>query len=1046
MSVWSDPCYRSEPLIVVSEYLDRFAPLNSNILSLCDFEVDPHPNFSSNIPSGNFRENVIAGRVNIQNVAYKFGKSHYVPLQKRFDRLEDVKFGIDAVYTLFSEIFNGKLVLSNEYDQGECEYFCSRLMKSFGPSNYSSPKEWEELADSHFKNWDSSNRETPLFWLQQAEAFRHLLVASGLASYKSAKKKAEQAEKPLPALDKKTIFGNKSTFWRAYRHNSVTILEFARDRETTPLHIKPRYSFVLLNKDVTRLSQMLESTGKVLMYFSFYADRKNSLSLKLKHDALEVFDLLVSSFKPENKRRFNSICRSMDIAMYQYLAELAGPLARRSLDEQIRKGHDGHYNAAFPIDSMLAILRRYKIREGLELASIRKILPVPDFCIYSNQQKSYDMHMNPHEQIDSGIDGVNLDDFSRYWDWSMIRNYFDRHGYCPGYIKTGVDAKRWHRDYPEMEPRMIPYTEVGDIEWKATFVYQDYSFSEHMLRKDKTMAPRKLEVDATAASLKELPLWERNQIASLIMNPNMPSLTKLRESVVNSSEDFDYVHLVAMKPESKKEGGRNFYMANDAQRVLMSEKEANVADYLVHKAGNSSGISDIELAKSMTEIAALPLEAVRKVFVSFDLEKWSPKQNPKLKEMAYEKWSHAFGLKHIKPLLKVHQGSRLAFLKHNIHHEYRNPGQDLEGYDAKTNTALHIEVMSYAINVCRRLGKLKKGARLLSLIDDGGMSLEFEHTATDEEILDCIATIEKVYQMVGLRISWDKTFVSEKLFQYLNEVYFNGFKVTPGLKAFLRVGKPIDLPAKTILDDLDAVSGEIQGAMKAGASYAMSFGAYCFEVYRLLKRWSRYKVKLSDPQVLMCLTPVAFGGIGMRSMLQLATNEAFNPLAAGIGNLKAFATYYRGNAPLINDLIRSAMKEMTPQSFVRAPRAIRADVKVVNARRFENAMRDWIEVHAQNPFIRNVLASTAKGSNVEVLNRTKELSQISSIGLKALNDLRPDTAVDSVVNKLQRSQTAVDMLGFRQMVRIMVANRYQGAQLIEGFGKDISMSRLRFAH
>jgi hypothetical protein len=1040
MSVWSDPHYRSEPLVVVTELLEIDAQDHQNVLALCDFDVGDYGDFDSPAPQGNFARNIQNGSARVRSVAYRFGRKRDPAFSDRFKLLPSPRFGIRAVYELFTAIATGELSFKPEFDQDEFKAFTSELIKAYGPSNYSSPSTWEKFADTATKSWTTTDHDSPLFWFQSAEAIRHLIVAGGIRSYKSHCKKARLNYKPLPYIESKAIFGVKAYHWKCYRHASVTILERAKTDLT------PGRSYILLNKDLDRLSQMVESQGRIFSYFDTYADLPdtNELPKKMKLAAKSVLDMLLKAFSSTTAQEMNSICRSMDIGQYIYLASIAGPLSARSVNDQHRKGFDGHYDKVFPLKEFTNLLSRFRPREALELASIRKMLPVPDFCIFSAMNANKQMHYSPHEMIPHPDPDTTWDDFILYWKHSMVRNYFDRHGKCPGRIKDGVENKDWHSAYPYVVPREVPYKDIEDVDWEATFIYQDYNFAEHELRKDKTMAPNKMSSSLTSEELREMPLWDRNQIANFFLNPRMHRLTTLRTQIRNGTEDFDYIHLTAIKPEAKKEGGRMFYMANDAQRVPMSEKEANVDSYLRYKAGNSSGVSSIDLQKGMHDIASLGSPTVRKVKVSFDLEKFSPKQGRELKRAAYKMWSYAFGLPHVEKLLKVQTGSRLAFIKHNIHHEYLNPGADLEGYDAKTNTAAHIEVMAYGISRCRSLGLLQKGAKLLALIDDGGMSLEFPAEATDADIWKCINCIEGVYNMVGLRISWDKTFVSEHLFQYLNEVYYKGFKVTPGLKAFLRIGKPVDVPAKTIADDLDAVGGEVQGAIKAGAAYRTSYLAYCFEIFRILKRWSRYKVKLESRHVLCCMAPVAFGGLGVRSMLQLSTNESFNPVSSSLGNMKAFVHYYQENREVINALLNVSMRTMTADSFVRAPRAIRADTRTLNLQRFSNQMREWILKEARNPYVKAVLASTDQQSSKVLAEQVKALPQVSAVGLQAVSNVRPETAVDSLVSKLQRSQTAADLLGFKETIRIMMANRYQAQHVIEKFGKNIGVKRLDF--
>jgi hypothetical protein len=1034
MSVWDDPHYRSEPLQIISQYLDYDLEDHPNLLALCDWEIGDYGHFDVKVPKGNFKQNILEGKAKITQVAYKFSTAWNENFSERFKMLPPPKCGIDAVYTLFDRFFSGKIAMKNEFEEVELKDFCQNMLRAYGPANYASPVTWEKYAKSHFIDWSSDDRMCPLFWFQQAESVRHLNVAQGLKSFRRAVHAVKWLPKLYPWIESQALFGVKEYHWKITRYRGVTILWDTERNE----------SYVLLGKDLKRLGQLLESTGKIYHYFSFYADRANMLSTKMTNAAHDILELLIGSIRTCTPHEMNSICRSMDIAQFIYLAKKAGPLAHRSVIDQMKKGFDGHYDKVFPLAELVAILEQFRIREAMELVSIRKILPVPDFCIYSAMNNNYQMHMAPHEQIPHFDKKTTFEDFKLFWRHSMIRNYFDRHGKCPGYIKEGVQRKDWHQYYPHRPPSEFPYSETNDIEYRGTFSYSDYNFSEHELRKDKTMAPNRLSDEITADELAKLPVDEKNQIANFFLNRNLPRIKTLRENLIAGVHTWDWVHTTALKPEAKKEGGRMFYMANDAQRVMMSEKEANIADYLVHKAGNSSGISDIDLAARMSNIAAIPQDMNRKVYVSFDLDKWSPKQNPKLKEAAYEQWEYAFGLPHITKLLKVHKGARLAFIKHNVHHEYINPGQDMEGYDAKTNTAMHIEVMGYAINVCRRLKLLKKGAKLLALIDDGGMSLEFDPDETDENIWKCINCIEDVYNMVGLRISWDKTFVSEQLFIYLNEIYYKGFKVTPGLKAFLRVGKLADLPAKTIVDDLDAIAGEIQGAIKAGASYRMAYAAYVLEVYKVIKRWSRYKQELGNEHIIMCMFPVAFGGIGVRSLLQITTNEAFNPVAAGIANLKAFCHTYPKNAPMINRMLNSAMRTQSADTFVRAPRAIRTELPTLNLQRFGLAMRDWLLMNAKNPYITDVLAAMDEQSSSEFALRMKSMKRIGSVGLQAIASMRPEAALDTLIGKLQRSTTASELLGHKMTLRLTIANRFQAVRVINEFGTSHSVQHLTF--
>jgi len=102
--------------------------------------------------------------------------------------------------------------------------------------------------------------------------------------------------------------------------------------------------------------------------------------------------------------------------------------------------------------------------------------------------------------------------------------------------------------------------------------------------------------------------------------------------------------------------------------------------------------------------------------------------------------------------------------------------------------------------------------------------------------------------------------------------------------------------------------------------------------------------------------------------------------------------------------------------------------------RFNKAMKQWLMRNARNPYITSVLAVMRSDSSSEMLIRTRDMKEISTVGLMTIKAMQPAEAVDSLINKLQRSDTAVELLGFRAAIRISLANRFEAARLIKGYG------------
>jgi len=191
---------------------------------------------------------------------------------------------------------------------------------------------------------------------------------------------------------------------------------------------------------------------------------------------------------------------------------------------------------------------------------------------------------------------------------------------------------------------------------------------------------------------------------------------------------------------------------------------------------------------------------------------------------------------------------------------------------------------------------------------------------------------------------------------------------------------------------------------------------------------------------------VALGGLGIRSLIQLATNESINPITASIGNLKAFCQYYPVNKTIINELLNTRMRQQSPEAFLRAPQSIRTQGQALNTQRFAIKMKEWIKTNARNPYITTVLAASESGSTDMIAQRLLEMPTISAIGVKTLSEIQPDEAVNKLVSKLQRSMTASNLLGHRDCIRIALANKYQAQQVINNFGGGLKLERLGMVH
>lgn len=122
---------------------------------------------------------------------------------------------------------------------------------------------------------------------------------------------------------------------------------------------------------------------------------------------------------------------------------------------------------------------------------------------------------------------------------------------------------------------------------------------------------------------------------------------------------------------------------------------------------------------------------------------------------------------------------------------YQNSGANLEGYNGKEMTALHIAIMVESVKRLRRrfpeIGERTLRIMLLSYIDDGVARLDLPRGIAAEVFAAYKATVVTTWAEFGFEVDMMKSFPSDRFFEFLNEAYFAGRHLAHGVKAAMRI-------------------------------------------------------------------------------------------------------------------------------------------------------------------------------------------------------------------------------------------------------------------
>jgi len=1070
MSVWNSPCYRAEPLSRSLQCYGQRAKylLPGDFSEETDFTVDDSAatcrrtedrakdGTLNNVEPRKFREicnadpAVWAGFIANNVTKSRSSKAEDTIYTYFKEDLKPTCYGLKAVYTAFDTILSCADTFKEEFDFQEYRQYQEEVWKiSAAPSRVNN-KAWQSIG-----GFFSRAKDLEWYYAKNVvEVVRHVWVMDRAESVKNNLNKCTRLIRDIKKItikisksnDKEEIEIMKNQVKKLRRKITVDLVSLKttkQDKVSRVSFIKFKTGYfmidrmtgktaVLFGKDHERLIQMLTSHSKCDTYFKCYDWQSEYTSMLMTSKYYQYLNGMRKAMRDSSWDDCNKICRAYDVVLFTYYAELASDLSTMSLDAQ---------KAKFDLENLSKFVNREEViqlaeasevgvKEVVEILKCYKILPCPDFCHYSGLPEMARKN-NKHRSmaIDKVItfnDGKTIelkhDEFLLYQKLQAIITYKARHDRLPGRLIAGPNVPVKLLQYPQIQLSDLTVDDMRFIDINGTFAYVNFDGIEHELVKDKTTA-------ATNQSKKEL-MTERIQILKYLFDADFINQEKVEELFYSDKVTWDKFMKVAWKPETKKPGSRLFCMANDPDRRALSSLEHNIADYIVNKPGVSVGMSDQDLFQKMHNMYERFEIGCTKLMVSFDLEAWSPMMAPDWKLLMLEKWGMLFGKDKLPRAMQIFSERTLYADKLGHFDTWENIGVDIEGFNGKLNTDGHVDVMGYLIYKMRGGKLFECSANFMALIDDGLMECQIPDDNYEFNVDKVIKVIDEGYKAFGHSISWDKTYLSRYFSMYLNEITLDGQRITPGVKSFLKIGVPQDVPIENLMDELMSHASTVRGAIKAGTDHNVAYDAYILEYYLSLKRWSGYaKLDVRD-QALRTFLPFAHGGYALNSLFSLATNESFDSLEASIANCKMITLVFPNLSNYYEKILNTEPEDMDAGIILRNPTSMHFSIKKLTNQKFASNVRAHVLLKAVHPYIREISRQLGTigefgfdsiiMANLLIHNTVREL----------LWKIDPRSVVETLVSKLSESGTAAMIIGFKKVMAIKLLYRNEARKVI----------------
>jgi hypothetical protein len=1018
MSVWKAACYRDDTFHALTQWFEPDDLDSDFVRSLLDFDVEDSGHFRTveGLVPGNLRALVDSnpGLLKLLHDPVRRFDPDVGGLVELSKSLGEADFGLHGVYRLigdhWNDIFRADPLTREERD------FYSQLYTFGAATSYRTARECADRAAS-------SSGTLGQFLKGPLAAVRALIRIGTFASgqgYRRAIRTARLLEDPYPEVECRDA--RFLDHYHVYWWKGVTILR----------HKLSDRCIVLLKNDVERFERLVLGLAWSNVYLAEYSTSDKGLNDRLKKAYNELKGVIRDVLSHVSKRNANLLCRAFDVCVWYYLAGESRDVNDRAFEQQTAKIRTEKLGEILPIQKIMRIVRQFKMKEALELLQVYKAFPQPDFDYYGAANRQETMYrkektFGPERETE---DTGSYEDFWRYHKYTMIRAYAKKHGICPGTIKAGIDKRGWRASYPHLPIEKIDPKHVDDIDITGCFTYNTHGTDILDLIKDKAICPKEIDNVKDFRDILDLPIEKKNQLMDILMRDYPVDVSQV---IQHDDEIFDDVR-AEDKPEAKKPNGRWFFEAGTERRLVQSEYEQSVADYAKSTVGCMAGKGTRDKIDAMNYVTELPRTGsemfTRPFMISFDLDKFSPSLSHETHKRMDEQWADAFGMNHIAKTSDVWTRGKIHYIKRKIHHTFNKLGRDFEGFAGRKNTVYHCAVMGYCVRRLREMDIVPKSGRFVSLIDDGLLRLDLPIDGYDERVKRVLEVIEAIYNMCNLYISWDKTFVSSHFAVFLNEYYYDGTPVTPGIRAFLKISNRSDTLCPSILDDLGMLESTTRGAITAGTSPNLAYIAYAYGVMDLLRKWNKGVFKGSTKLALACFSPVALGGFGCVGMLAMSGSVTTNPLVEGIGNLRAIAVRFRHTAPIINNIVNQPMRSASPLEKLRAPLAVRREGRTLKQTRGKTVIERQLMNMIDTPVVRALVGNVSVRSTDSIVDAIPSFGRTSVEFLDSVWRSTIECVISNIAAKFLRARTAYKLVRRKSFFRAYAANMTEARALI----------------
>lgn len=1003
MSVWNSARYHDDTWQQIARSVSPEFAISPKCLKFLEHHTDGCYDTGKAVPAGNMARLVESKRLTYADLKTPGKVKVNTALEAFLTNVEDVRYGLHGVHRFVAKVMS-KGIARVELT-ADRKAFLETSVSLDGAASQLTPQDVAERLAIAVDLAPST--------VEAMHAIEVALVKS-IATSNSKRTKAHAiGEGPL--YYNKVSFGN----WKpqvSYFQGLVFIEDFYVGRH-----------YVFTNSDIDALRNIFAGLGTYMFALPMFSRPGSGLNLVAQDRAQQMVNIYLKQVVALSKPQINYLVRAYDVIYHYHMSTLTKDTSDTAYNEQCKKWSDEKLEAILPLQRILDLVRGLDPHLAKELLNFHRCMASPDYDYISHLDKQKKMYLAAKMPDEFSRDSLN--DVMLIYEYYMFTAFKERHGVWPGLPLNDFVNEQRYSNWPDQFRGIFLPEHVREIDITGTFAFEKHTVDYLELLKDKAICPEAVDDDMTPHDYLKISKLERSQIMEVLGKPEIEDMEDMRNGLDNL-----YWHTrVDDKSEAKKAAGRMFMIQGSKVRLLGSEYELSVANYVAHIPHITIGKSRGEKIASLNTLGKPPVSGDHPIplFISFDLAKWSPRIQAFLHREIDGIWSRAFGELHVAEMSRVITEGKMYYFKHGMKFSMDKLGRDFEGLAAKRLTIFHLAVMHYAVSHLIEAGIIEKGSRFQVFIDDGLLRIERIGGWPPDLVKHVEQILDMCYKKCGLIISWDKTYMDTRWSVYLNDEMFFAAKVGLEVRALMKLNDRCDVMAPSLLDHLAFLDGRVSGSLYTGS---LLYPVFMLKHFKLMHRLENLVPGgLKARHAIWSFTPTALGGLGTRSILQQSSSVSGRAYTDSLGNLKRIATRYPGFGPMINSIVNVEMASINADQSMKAPWTIRRKAPTL----VHSKVSTYVELSLQKqnvlPGLTKLITSIKGGvgdaADFEVLHGAR----VSLIANSLVYAASRAAVFASVAAKILRGTSAISIIGIRRFIRCVFATEKNQKAVLESW-------------